>query len=151
MRILFLLASLLATPIAAAWAEGPIVASEAWAPPSLAGARNGVAYFTLTNHTGAPDRLIGASTPVAAKAELHRDEMQDGVMSMRPAGPLALEPGESATLAPGGLHLMLMGLKQPLKPGDRFPITLTFEHQAPLEVEVDVQAPGNRRQGARTQ
>jgi copper(I)-binding protein len=132
---------------------GPIMASDAWARPSLAGARNGVAYLTLTNHGGAPDRLIGASTPVAERAELHRDEVKDGIMSMRPAGPLAIEPGDMVTLAPGGLHLMLMGLKQPLKPGDRFALTLTFEKQAPLTLEASVgerkgerAAPGERHE-----
>jgi copper(I)-binding protein len=124
----------------AASAEAGIMAESAWAPPSLAGARNGVAYFTLMNHGGAPDQLVGASTPVAEKAELHRDEMQDGVMRMRPAGPLPLAPGAMETLEPGGLHLMLMGLKQPLKPGERFPITLRFAHQPPLTVETTVRA-----------
>jgi copper(I)-binding protein len=120
-------------------ADGAMV-TQAWAPPSLAGARNGVAYFTLVFPPGPPDTLLGASTPVAGKAELHRDAMQDGIMSMRPAGPLPLKPGDTLTLAPGGLHLMLMGLQQPLKPGDRFPITLSFEHRAPLTVEATVEA-----------
>jgi copper(I)-binding protein len=121
-------------------AEGGIMAEHAWAPPSLAGAPNGVAYLMLMNHGSAPDRLTGASTPAAARAELHREEMKDGVMRMRPAGTLDLPPGGMAQLAPGGLHLMLLGLKQPLKPGDHFPITLTFEHQAPITVETTVTA-----------
>jgi hypothetical protein len=100
------------------------------APPSLVGARNGVAYFTLVFPPGPTDTLLGAGPPVAGKTELHRDAMQDGIMSMRPAGPLPLKPGDTLRLAPGGLHLMLMGWQQPLKPDDRFPITLTFEHRA---------------------
>lgn len=117
-----------------------IMVSQAWARPSLAGAKNGAAYFTLTNHAGTSDTLTGASTPVAEKAELHRDEMmKNGVMTMRPAGPLALASGATVTLAPGGLHLMLMGLKRPLKPGDRFPITLTFAHRPPITAEATVE------------
>ena len=113
--------------------------SQVWARPSLAGAKNGAAYFTLTNRSGTSDTLTGASTPVAEKAELHRDAMKDGIMTMRPAGPLALAPGATVTLAPGGLHLMLMGLKRPLKPGDRFPITLTFAHRPPVTAEAMVE------------
>jgi copper(I)-binding protein len=124
---------------AAAGADDPMV-THAWAPPSLAGGRNGVAYFTLVLPSGPPDTLLGASTPVAGKAELHRDETKEGIMSMRPAAPLPLKPGDTLALAPGGLHLMLMGLKQPLKPGDRFPITLSFEHRAPVTVEATVEA-----------
>jgi copper(I)-binding protein len=136
---LFGLLSLLA--VTARAEEGDAVAvSHVWARPSLAGAKNGAAYFTVTNHAGAAETLTGASTPVAEKAELHRDEMKNGVMTMRPAGPLALAPGETVTLAPGGLHLMLLGLKQPLKPGDRFPITLTFAHQQPITAEATVEA-----------
>jgi hypothetical protein len=112
----------------------PIVVSQAWARPSLAGASNGVAYVTIVNHGTAPDRLVAITTPVAAMAELHRDEMKDGVMSMRPAGPLPLAPGETASLAPGGLHLMLMGLKQTLKPGETFPLTFTFEKAGAITV-----------------
>jgi copper(I)-binding protein len=130
------------TPLQAEPAAAVMV-TNAWAPPSLAGAPTGVAYFTLAYRAGPPDRLLSFSTPVAERAELHRSEMSNGVMSMRPAGPLPLTPGQSLQLAPGELHLMLIGLKAPLKRGDRFPLTLTFEHQPPLTVEVEV-APGAR-------
>jgi len=77
---------------------------------------------------------------VAERAELHRMEMKNGVMSMHPEGPLPLAAGDTVTLAPGGLHLMLIGLKRPLKSGDRFPLTLGFEKQPPVTVEVDVKS-----------
>ena len=112
--------------------------SDAWAPRSLAGAHNGVAYFTLAYPSGPPDHLVSLSTPVAQRAELHRMDMTNGVMSMRPAGALPLNAGDSVRLAPEGLHLMLIGLKAPLKVGERFPLTLTFEHQPPLTIEVEV-------------
>ena len=142
LALALLLLPLLPLPLLA---DDPVV-TRAWAPPSLAGARNGVAYFTLAFPAGPPDALIGASTPVAGKAELHRHEMKDGVMSMRPAGALPLKPGETLSLAPGGLHLMLMGMTRPLKLGDRFPITLLFEHRPPVTVEatVEAEAPAGR-------
>ena len=130
----------LAAP-SAAWAQSSkdgIMVMEPWAPPSLAGAHNGAAYFTLMNHGSASDRLIGLSTPVAAKAELHRDEMTDGVMRMRPTGPLTLEPGEMIALKPGGFHVMLLDLKEPLKAGERFPLTLTFEKAGTMTLEATV-------------
>lgn len=117
---------------------GSIAASGVWAPPSLAGTHNGVAYMTLTNHGTAADRLLSVSTPVAEMAQLHLDELKNGIMSMRMAGPVDLAPGATVTLKQGGLHLMLMGLKQPLKLGDRFPVTLSFEHGKPLTIDVPV-------------
>jgi copper(I)-binding protein len=138
---LFLILCALSLP-ATLRAEPPVGASvaEAWAPPSLAGAHNGVAYFTLAYPSGPPDHLVSLSTPVAQRAELHRMDMANGVMRMRPAGALPLKAGDSVRLAPEGLHLMLIGLKAPLKVGERFPLTLTFEHQPPLTVEVEVAA-----------
>ena len=139
-RLLLMVPALLAS-LAAARAQGPNwIVDRAWVKPSLEGALNSVAYFTLVNRTGSADRLLAVTTPVAARAELHRDEMKDGVMAMRATGPLALAPGARVVLAPGGFYLMLIGLKQPLRPGDHFPVTLTFEHSAPLTVELPVLA-----------
>jgi copper(I)-binding protein len=115
-----------------------IMVMEPWAPPSLAGAHNGAAYFMVMNHGDAADRLIALSTPVAAKAELHREDVTNGVMRMRPTGPLTLEPGEMLELKPGTLHVMLLDLKQPLKPGEHFPLTLTFEKAGAMTLEATV-------------
>jgi periplasmic copper chaperone A len=115
-----------------------IMVMEPWAPPSLAGAHNGAAYFMLMNHGDAADRLISLSTPVAAKAEIHREEMTNGIMRMRPTGPLTLEPGAMIALKPGGFHVMLLDLKQPLKPGEHFPLTLTFEKAGAMTLEATV-------------
>ena len=74
--------------------------------------------MTIMNKGAAPDRLIGASTSVAGKVEVHEMAMKDAVMTMRPVpGGLAIEPGKSVTLAPGGYHLMLTELKAQLKQG----------------------------------
>lgn len=129
------------TPGPAPAAPG-IAITHAWARATAATAQSGAAYLTVTDNAGTPDRLVGASTPVAGSAELHRSFEEDGVMKMRPAGPIALEPGKTVTFAPGGLHVMLLQLAHPLKQGDSFPLTLTFEHSAPVTVEVRIEQAG---------
>jgi copper(I)-binding protein len=109
-----------------------------WARASAGAAKTGVAYLTITDQ-GAPDRLTGATTPVATTAELHETMGDMGNMKMRPVAGLDLAPGKPVKLAPGGYHLMLMGLKAPLKAGDTFPLTLRFEHAPPLTVTVSVE------------
>lgn len=118
---------------------GGIAVENAWARPTIGAGLTSAAYFTVTDKD-ARDRLVSASTPVAAIAELHETIDDKGVMKMRKADGLALEPGKPARLAPGGYHLMLMGLKQPLKAGDTFPLTLRFEHAPEMTVNVAVQA-----------
>jgi periplasmic copper chaperone A len=136
-----LFAALLSLVLPGARAEemkNGIMAMEPWAPPSLAGAHNGAAYFILMNHGNTADRLISLSTPVAGKAEIHREETTNGVMRMRPTGPLTLEPGEMIALKPGGFHVMLLDLKEPLKAGEHFPLTLTFERAGAMTLEATV-------------
>jgi hypothetical protein len=118
-----------------------IVVSNAWARASAGAATTGAAYFTVTDNAVA-DRLTGASTPAAGKAELHETRNENGVMQMRAVPALSLEPGKPITLAPGGYHVMLMGLKKPLKVGESFPLTLTFEKASPITVQVQVAAAG---------
>jgi copper(I)-binding protein len=96
----------------------------AWSRAALAG-HEGVVYLTITA-TGAADTLSAVTTPVAATAGLHQSIDDHGVMKMRPVASLPIEPGKPVTLAPGGYHIMLTGLKQPLKEGDSFPVTLSF-------------------------
>jgi copper(I)-binding protein len=112
-----------------------------WARATAGAGTTGAAYLTLTAH-GTADRLTGASTPIAGMAELHRTQDDHGIMQMRPVDGLPLAPETAETLAPGGIHLMLMELKHPLKQGDSFPLTLTFEHAPPQTVQVQVKGPG---------
>jgi len=95
-----------------------------WSRAALAG-HEGAVYLTITD-TGPADTLTGAETPVAAMAHLHESLDDNGVMKMRPVASLPIEPGKPVTLAPRGYHIMLTDLKQPLKEGDTFPITLIF-------------------------
>jgi copper(I)-binding protein len=97
----------------------------------------GVAYLTI--HGGAtPDRLVGASSQVAAKVELHTMSMKGDVMQMREVDAVEIPANAPIKFAPGGLHIMLMGLKAPLKTGETIPLTLTFEHAGTRTVDVPV-------------
>lgn len=110
-----------------------------WARPTPPNAQNGAVYLTLHEHGDGSDKLVSASTPVAARAELHTHQMDGGVLKMRPVESIAIEQGAVTQLKPGGLHVMLMDLKKPLESGAKFPLTLKFEHAGELTVEVDVQ------------
>jgi copper(I)-binding protein len=140
MRAIILAAALLVGAPALAQAQAMQV-ENAWARATAAGAMSGGIFLTLTD-TGAPDRLLGASTPVAATAELHETVNDNGVMRMRPVPALPLETGRAVVLKPGGFHLMLMGLRRQLKPGDSFPVTLTFEKAGAVTATVTVAAAG---------
>lgn len=83
------------------------------------------AFMEITSKNGAT--LVGASTPLVEDAEVHEMRLEGGVMKMRPAPRLPLPAGKTVSLKPGGYHIMLMGLKRQLKPGDTVPITLRIE------------------------
>lgn len=118
-----------------------ITLEHAWARPTAGAATTGAAYFTVTDK-GSADHLVGVSTPIAATAELHETINDNGMMKMRSVPSIALESGKPVTFKPGGYHVMLMGLKSPLKVGDSFPLTLTFEHAQPITVAAKVEAAG---------
>jgi copper(I)-binding protein len=142
MRVVpLLLAAFLATP---AFAQSPTVqVAQPWARATAPGQAVGAAYATLTSP--APDRLLGVDTPAAGRAEVHSTTMDGTVMRMRPVeGGVALPQGQPVVLAPGGLHIMLMGLKAPLRPGDHVSLTLRFEHAAPITVDAPVEPIGAR-------
>lgn len=134
------LAAALAVPAFAQ--QAPIKVTDAWARATPPGAKTGAAYFTVTDGGSAPDRLVSASTPAAGKAQLHNTISDNGVMKMRPVDGIDVKPGAPLTLKPGGYHLMLMQLKQPLKEGDHFPLTLTFAKAGKVETEVKVEKAG---------
>ena len=118
-----------------------------YATPSVPGAGNGVAYIARLENTGKqPDRLLRVSTPAAARTEMHTMGVDaGGVMRMRELPDIAIAPGAEIKMRPGqGMHLMLMGLKQPLKEGDSFPLTMEFERAGKVEVKVIVQTPKAR-------
>ncbi len=114
-----------------------VSAGNAWARASAGS--TGAAYVTLKGGA-APDALVSAATPVAARAEVHQSLMDNGIMKMRAVPSLPIPAGAAVTFAPGGYHVMLMGLKQPLVAGQSFPLTLTFAHAAPVTVDVQIRA-----------
>jgi hypothetical protein len=109
-----------------------------WARASAGEAKNGALYLEIVNTGDTPDRLVGASTPAADMAELHMHMSENGIMKMRPVEAVDLAPGEHVVLKPGGLHVMLMGLKGTLVEGVMMPITLVFEKAGSIEVEAEV-------------
>ena len=122
---------------------GDLVITQAWSRATPGGAKIAGGFLTIENKGAAPDRLTAVSGDVAGKVEIHEMAMNNGVMTMRPLDKgLAIEPGKTVKLAPGGLHLMLMDLKSPLKQGDKVPLTLEFEKAGKVVVPLDVQGVG---------
>jgi copper(I)-binding protein len=122
--------------------SGGLSVERVWARATAPVAKTGAVYFSIVNKGSADDHLVAAATPASDKAQLHETIEDHGVMKMRPLPDLAIKAGATVTLVPGQMHLMLVGLKAPLKLGDTFPLTLTFEKAGPVEVTVKVEKPG---------
>lgn len=139
-----LTAGLLAATVlsSAAAAADSVTVSEPWARASAGMARAGGAFMTLTNEGSEPDALVSAAADVSEVVELHTHIRDGDVMKMREVEKIELAPGETVKLQPGGLHVMLIGLKAPLKEGESFPLTLTFEKAGETTVTVPVKAAG---------
>lgn len=126
-------------------------ASAAAGPPAIhierswanAGATSSAAYVTIHNGARAADRLLGASSPAARSVTIHDSQMTGGVMRMRGAGPLLIAAGGKLAMKSGGVHIMLMGLKAPLRPGAKLPLTLRFQRAGLVRTSVPVVAPGS--------
>jgi copper(I)-binding protein len=128
-------AALFASP---SWA-GDITVSNGWTRASAGMARAGAAFLTITNSGSSDDRVLSASAPsVTDVAELHTHIKEGDVMRMRRVEDIPVKAGETVTLQPGGLHVMFMGLKDSLKEGQTFPLTLTFEKAGPIETTITV-------------
>lgn len=128
-----------------AWAQ-PTSASirieHAWARATPRSARTGAVYMTIANSGAADDRIIAAASPVAAKVELHREFEDKGIMKMRPLASLDVKAKGVTMLAPGGVHLMLTGLKHPLDEGQSFPLSVTFEKAGRIDTMVVIEKAG---------
>lgn len=124
---------------------GDLVIQQPWIRATPGGAAVAGGYLTLINHGRAPDRLTGVSLDAAGHAELHSMTMADGVMQMRPTGPLAIPAGSTLTLSPAGEHIMFSALKRGLNKGESIAGTLTFEHAGPVPVAFAVEAIGARQ------
>jgi periplasmic copper chaperone A len=132
-RFGFLLAMLMT---AAAAAQAQVKVDRAWARPTVPGQQGGGGFVSITSATA--DRLVSGSTPLAERFELHTMAMKGDVMEMRQVDAIDLPAGKTVELKPGGLHVMFIGLKQPLALGSKVPVTLKFEKAGEVQVEFDV-------------
>lgn len=130
-----LLAVLIAASASAASAAPTVTA--AWSRPAVAGGVGG-GYMTLANPDRKPDALVAVESAAAARVEIHRSSMAGGVSSMQKLERLELPVGAKVSFAPGGHHLMFIGLKAPLKAGDSLPATLVFASGARVKAEFRV-------------
>jgi copper(I)-binding protein len=122
---------------------GTIEIGNPWTRATPKGSTVAGAYMTISNKGTEADRLVGGSSPVAGRFEVHSMTMEQGVAKMRPVeGGLELKPGEKLELKPGGFHVMLTGLKQPLEKGQKIKGTLEFEKAGKVEIEYTVEALG---------
>ncbi len=130
----------LAAPLHAAdYQLGKLHMEQPSARPTRPGQPSGGAYVTIENRGASADRLISAQTPVAGRTEIHTMHMDGNVMRMREIGAIDIPAGSTVRMRPGeGYHLMLMELKQALKAGERFPLTLQFEKAGKIDVTVEV-------------
>ena len=128
-----------ATADACASATGDgIVISDAWVRAAGEGQATSAVYLTICNAGADADTLVGAASDAAETVELHQTSKNaDGVMTMSPVDGLALDPKKSAVLAPGGSHIMLIGFKGPINPGDKVEVTLEFANRAPMPITVE--------------
>jgi len=113
-----------------------------WSRPTAEGMMVGVAYFEIVNRGKVPDTLLSASSAVCESVEFHRTILEDGMARMRPAGELVIAAGATLKAEPEGLHLMLMGLKQPLVAGTEVPLKLRFKDAGEITVQLKIGHPG---------
>ena len=138
MVVLALLA-LLPAVAAEAVRTGDLRIETPWARATPPATPMGAAYLVIVNAGDRPDRLLGASSPVARRVQLHRTVTRDGQTGMRhQAAGIAVPAGGRVRFVPGGLHFMLMGLSRRLEPGSRVPLTLEFERAGRVTVELPV-------------
>lgn len=139
--LIFLAASfaLCSAALAHEYQAGDLKIIHPHARPTVPGQTNGAAYMDIVNRGKSPDKLTAIASPAADSAQVHTMSLDNNVMAMREVSSLDIAPGTEVAMVPGkGYHVMLNGLKHPLNPGDKFPMTLTFEKAGKLEVSVMV-------------
>ncbi|RJG13353.1 copper chaperone PCu(A)C [Pseudomonas cavernicola] len=137
---------LLTTLLTCAWGvsaqeyqAGDLHIEHPWSREMPTNAPTAAAYFVVHNQGTSADRLLGADTPAAGKAELHEHVHKDGLMKMQQVQAVDIPAGGEAAFASMGYHVMLFNLTQQLRDGERFPLTLHFEKAGDVKVEVAVQ------------
>jgi copper(I)-binding protein len=128
--------------------SGPIEVVHPWARATPPAAKVGGGYAEIRNDGSEPDRLVSVTAEVAGRVEIHEMGVKDGIMTMRAVeGGVPVPANGTAALAPGGYHLMLLELKRPLKAGESFAGTMTFEKAGTIPVTFDVQGIGSTGAG----
>ncbi len=120
---------------------GDVTIDDPFARASAGGAKVGAVFMTLKNSGPAADALVAAESPVAARAELHTHIREGEIIRMRPVEAIDVPPGGTVSLQPGGLHVMLIDLRQPLRQGEAFPLTLTLAKAGTMTIQVPVKSP----------
>ena len=128
----------LAVALLAVAAHAQVTVARPWVRTTVAPQTTTAAYLTITSAQGG--KLVGASSPIAANVDVHEMKMQGDVMKMRAVDTLRLPAGQAVELKPNGYHLMMTGLKGPVKAGDTVPLTLVVEDAAGKRESVDVKA-----------
>jgi copper(I)-binding protein len=129
-------------PASLAQGKGELKIEKAWARATAPGAAVGGGYLTVRNAGPAGDRLVGASSPVSGRTELHEMAMEKDIMRMREVKGIDVPPKGILELKPGGFHLMFVELKAPLKQGEKVPVTLKFEKAGEVKAELAVESLG---------
>lgn len=142
-RLFLAVSALLWAPLTLAheYDQGSIHINHPWARPTAPGAVTGGGFMELKNTGNQADRLLSASAEVSDVVELHTHIHEQGVTKMRKVEVIDLPAGENVKLQPGGLHVMFIGLKAPLKEGDKFPVKLKFEQAGEITVDMNVEQP----------
>ncbi|OOE51315.1 copper chaperone PCu(A)C [Salinivibrio kushneri] len=121
-------------------AHGEFFIHDAYARATAPGAPNSAAFMVLDNQSKVLKRVVSASTPAAKRVELHEHAMVDGMMEMRQIAQILVPEGEQVTLKPGGLHVMLFDLTQPLKVGEHISLTLNTADGHSLTKQIPVKS-----------
>lgn len=122
------------------YSHGKVRIDHPWSRPTPPGTPMGVGYLVIVNNSKKDITLIAAETPRAGHVSIHESLMKDGVMRMQPVkGGLKIPAGDMVELKPHGYHLMLEQLKEPLKAGERVPLSLNFDGAETMKVELLVE------------
>jgi len=144
LTLLIYIASILlsGSALAHSYQQGDIRIGHIWARATPPGATAAAIYVPLLNNGKETDSLIGALSELASKIEIHQDTNDNGIMKMQKLDSVVLEPNKPVSLRPNGIHLMVFGLKQQLKEGGMFPLTLQFEKAGSIKVEAMIEGVG---------
>jgi periplasmic copper chaperone A len=125
--------------------QGNLAVRHPWTRATAPGAKVAAGYMEIRNSGTLVDRVIGASSPVAERVELHVMKLDGDVMRMREVSAFDVPARQRLELRPGSSHLMLVGIRKPLVKGERVPLTLRFERAGELQLELEVQAADSRK------